>query len=417
MQIVDRPVVRSWCSDICQNQPFGFEIYTKEVSEKKLIYKVKSDGIVAEYPDRTLRQLDGDILGSDSLTPSYQSVAWTSSNLYQKLDADRAEAQAVVDEMEPTDPGYDDAVVALNDAIAAISEAQAELVVNGNINVAAITLPRLELIDTGSYTIDAVLVDLVTELQSEVSSCQFKVEWTHQAPEPTDINTVAIDDDGKMARIYLFAPQDAVEGDRYDIYRGSRSGFDLISEGLELESVVTDRWPAFGDQQYYRIVCRTENGDIEWKDYYYSLPAKSLRFDWADGSAETYYNIQLNDSFKKAFERREHQGGKGAGYWNSSYEHTGSYSAVRLDSEDSLDIEALGRHAGTCFCRTPEGHAFECNIDLTHNASYASALDDFAFTVTEVELTDAFKPQEADNDIEGDFKNSENISDISEEEE
>lgn len=342
VRIIDPPTCSVECNATCKAQPFSFTAYTDTVGAR-LGYKVVSKGILEDRPDGVRRQLNGDVVMTDMITPT-----WTTSGSRLKT---------------------------------------------------TVSIPVSELIDSGLYRIEAFTVN-VHDISSSVVSCDFAVAWTHQAPTPSSDITLDVDEENRSVKITLVSPTGAVNGDVYDLYRGTAAGFDLIKSSLQLNDVITDRFAAFGDQQFYRVCCRTTDGDIAWSNYVYSLPIDAMQFDWSDGSSESVHNLQLNDSYSKSFEKRDHIGQKkGSGYWNDTVTRTGSYSATAIKGREATNLEALGRHGGSAFCRTPEGYAFQCNVDVSRNTANSSILEDFSLNLTEVELTADFMP--TDDDIEG----------------
>ena len=392
VQLVDVPMCGVAVDAVCTAKPLSFEAYT-DTPGVSLAYKVLAGGLVAEMPDGVKRQLEGDAVAVGSLTPGWTETQWTSTKLHAQLTEAAAATQEQLDGMQEGDDGYDELVAELATLEARLAA------MTGTVYAATVTVEGADIIDSGAYKVAATITDQRTGLMSSAQSEPFTVVWAHQAPTPPDTVAVEIDEAERTARIVLAAPEGAAQGDVYDIYRGHRGGYDLIKDSLPLTAVLHDRWPAFGEQQFYRVVCRTVDGDIAWTDIVYSLPVEAMRFDWPDGSSETIHNIQLNDNYKKDFQRRQHLEGKGGGYWNGAVERTGSYSATAIKDAEAPNLEALGRHGGAAFCRTPEGYAFQCNVDVSRTNKMTSMLEDYSLSLTEVDLTRDFMP--SDDDIEG----------------
>lgn len=377
VSIIDAPMCEIECDAVCAAKPLYVEAYT-DLPYARLGYKVISEGIVQQLPDMELRQLRGDIIATGMVTPTWEEVSWSQTRRYGRLSEELQNA---------TD----------SDEIAAITAELAEL--SGTVYMTEVAVSDLHLVDTADYVVEAFTDDPSSGLSSKTATAMFEVEWTHQADVPSEDITVVPDVDGRLAVITLDPPDGATEGDVYDLYRGTAEGFDLIRAGLPLDAVVTDRFAAFGQQMYYRVCTRTVDGDIEFASYPYNLPVKSMRFDWADGSGETIHNVKLSDSYSKSFEARTHMDGTIGGFWGPSVSRTGSYSATCIEGVDDGPIIELARHGGSAFCRTPDGDAYRCNVDVSRDKENKSPLVSYSLDVTKVALSSDFTPR--DEDIEG----------------
>ena len=389
VEIVDIPTCDVAVADTLTVQPLSFEAYTNRTGSN-LSYKVVAEGIVADYPDKTRRQLNGDTVSVGSETPSWSRVTWSSTLKYSNLTAKIAEIEEELEGIDPSDERYEE----LENELADVQAEQASL--TGYIYKAVITTGKADFIDTGAYHIEASIADQRTGLASAAQTEPFTVDWAHQAPTPPDSMEIEVDYDERSVTIYLEAAEEEAAGDTYDLYRGTRSGFDLIKESLPTTAIVTDRYPAFGEQQFYRVVYRTADGDIAWTDVVYTLEVDAMRFDWADGSSESIHNLNFSDNYAKDFERRAHLDGKGGGYWNGTVERSGSYATTAIKGIESTNLEALGRHAGAVFCRTPEGYAFQCNVNVSRSNQQTSMLEEYSLAITEVDLTADFMPTDDD---------------------
>lgn len=316
-----------------------------------------------------------------------------------------------------------------------------------------ITLPGgLDLWDLARYNVSVVAVDRSTGLQSAEQIAEFGVAWAHQAPsiEPTytytptsdteiddeknyyaydpetqtysvvepeggedpsaegwyeqtettyvtltPINT--LDEEGihhQAVQINLTPPPGAAETDYYDIYRMTGDGVYLIGQSFPQTYTATDEYAPFGDALtlYYRIATRTIDGDVAFTDIEYVADGSAMRFDWAGGSLELPYNISIGDSYKKDVNFRKHMGGSIDGYWNSNIERKGSLSSdlVRLDQqEDVVMARQLAHYAGPVFVRTPDGSAYEADVQVT-DMSTTGTLEAIAIDATEIGLTQEF---------------------------
>ena len=391
--IVDPPTLSLTTSSTLTAQPYSFTATCN--TECNLTVIVTSQGAVGQFPDGVKRQTAGDTIYSAVLTP-----VWTSGN----------------DDYSTT-----------------------------------VTLPSgLDFWDLCNYTLSVVATDPETGLKSEPpAESEFTVSWSHQAPSPvqqtftvtedqtvvedtvyyeysdgvyveaepdgtenpseegwyevsdtayvtlTPINT--IDDDGlhvQAVQIALTAPANSDSSDVYDIYRVTGDGYYLIGEGFPLSYTATDNYAPFGDAltQIYRLAVRTVDGDVEFADIEYVASGAMMRFDWAGGTLELPYNISIGDKYKKDVSVRKHMDGTNDAYWNTNIDRTGSLSSdlIRLDQqEDVVLARELAHYAGPVFVRTPDGSAYEADVQIT-NMSTDGLLESIAIDATEIGLTDEF---------------------------
>lgn len=256
------------------------------------------------------------------------------------------------------------------------------------------------LIDGADYLITVRAVNPDKGLASPDSTAMFTVAWEHQAPYPSDSIAIVPDVEGRSVTVTLVPPANALAGDVYDIYRGNASGFDLIDAGLQLDDVFTDRYATFSDGSIcYRIALRTADGDTAWDDYYYELPCEVTRFDWPGGFAEFGWSLNFRDSIRKSYSRRQHKDGTTGGAYNPAIERTGSYDCRVIKGIDADAIEALlamSEYPNAVYCRRPDGHAFQCNVDIDLGNRVWSMLDEVSFSVDRFTLTEQFRLQAGD---------------------
>ena len=343
--------------------------------------------------DKTYYELDGgSYVEVESPTPadleSYYELVVTDS--YDEVEPVGAESPISEGWYEHA-PEYAEAVAS---AQAALADAQAAVAAHtGTVNAVEVQLPSdVDFVDGGRYTLDATVVSTVSGLSSAASSTTFDVAWEHQAPAPPDSVAVSVDQEQRTATIALPAPTGAADTDVYDLYRQTRGGFEAVRLSVPMGAVVTDRYPAFGDQGY-RVCTRTADGDLEFSDYPYSLPCSRLRFDWAGGHVELAYGVTYSDSSTKRFEARPHLDGGTSGYWRGGTDRTGSYGAIAIkafEREAVSALQSLAEHPGPVFCRTPRGDAFQCNVDVTEADGERTMLDKATFGITRVDITPEF---------------------------
>lgn len=341
--IVDPPTLTVTHGATMTAQPFSFTATTSDLCD--LIVIVTSQGASGQFPAGLLRQTAGDTIHSNVYTPE-----WTE-----------------------TETAFE----------------------------ATVTLPGgLDFWNLGSYQLSVEAIDRVTGLSSGAQISEFTVGWTNTAAYPYDFVTLTpIDEitaDGlhrQAVQIDLTPPTGSAQTDVYDIYRLTGDGPYLIGESFPLTYTAVDEYAPFGDMtQFYRIALRTVDGDVSFADIDYALTGDALRFDWAGGTLELPYNIGISDSYKKDVDIRQHLDGDTDGYWNSAIERTASLNSdvIRLtQGQDIIDARQLARYSGPVFVRTPDGSAYEADVQVT-DLSVEGALAAIAVDATEVGLTDEF---------------------------
>jgi len=264
---------------------------------------------------------------------------------------------------------------------------------------ATATLPEgLAFVDGTGYRVTATATDPATGLQSEPASATFGVSWSHQAPDPDGCATLTpidvTDADGlheQAVRVDLVAPADSVATDRFDLYRVTGDGAQLIGEGLPLACTVTDRYAPFGTgmEHEYRVACRTADGDVAWADVPYEMGGSALRVDWTGGSVELPYDLAVSDGYAKDVDVHEYLDGSTDAFYNAGARRTARYGAsvLRLADPDTMDaLRELARFAGPAFVRTPDGSAFLADVQVT-DLTPAWEVATVSLSATEVALT------------------------------
>lgn len=345
--IIDAPVVQVTAPAVLNVQPVSFTVAATQLCD--LIVILSSQGAAGQFPDGIRRQTEGDTIHSDIYSPDWQ---------------------------EDTDTGE---------------------------YTATVQLPAgLDLWQNGNYTIEVTGISQSTQLQSEKVSAEFEIDWTHQAADPYDFITITAidetDDEGyhrMAAMIELTVPDEAAEADVYDIYRLTGDGAVLIGEGFPLEYTAYDEYTPFGAEKSlaYRIAIRTADGDTEFADIPYEFENETLRLDWQSGFLELPYNLSIADSYKKDVEIRAHLDGSTDGYWNQNIARTSSLSTDVIKLTQERDIEQarqLARYAGPVFIRTPEGTAYEADVQVSDMSAENKSLMAIAIDATETGLTQEF---------------------------
>ena len=399
--IADAPSCEVYAEPVLDVQPMSFDVYTGE-STSRLLCTVRSLGCTHDLPDGAHDQLEGDVAWTEAISPALVSTTWGETDLYDSLvqaESDTADAladaQDELDGYEEGDEGYEDALVAVENAEAAHDAAVAARAAHpaaGETMAAEIEVPTVDLLDGGAYVLQVSAVESVAGLESPIAEMRFAVAYEHQAPDPDAELTP--DAAARTVEIALNEPDGYEDGDLYDVYRKTPTGYELAARGIEPEKVLVDNFAPFGGESLaYAICCRTTDGDTSYREFPYELDVHVLRFDWDGGSVELPHNIQLRDSYVKSFESRAHADGSVGGYYDRSVEMTGSYSSDAAKVEDPEAVRMLREmadHPGACFCRTPEGDAFQCNVDVSEIGGKVDAIAAVSLDVTRVRLTEPF---------------------------
>lgn len=279
--------------------------------------------------------------------------------------------------------------------------AEPEWVADGDDLVATVTAPEgLDLRDGATYSLRVVATDPDTGLATETEA-SFAVAWAHQAPapaEPTITPYDVTDADGFRTRgctLALTAPTGAAEGDLQDVYRVTPDGVQLVAEGVAAGTTIDDRYAPYGGGNAYRVAVVTADGDEDWDDFPYDLAGGDLRVDFGGDYVELPYNLRLSDGYEKDFEARRKLDGSTDGYWNQGVGRRGGLSTdvIRVEgAEQSRRVRSLARHVGPCFVRTPDGCAYEADVQVTGLSwSAGSSVLSVALDATEVGLTDEYR--------------------------
>lgn len=376
-------------------QPFTFQ--AEATSECDLIVIVTAQGAVSQFPEGVRRQPQGDTIFSARLVPEWtagQSTYTTQVQLPGGLDFwDLAR--------------YNVSVVAIDRS----TQLQSTEPVASFAVAWAHQAPSIEPVVSYSLSVDTTVDEDKTYYTYDSATSQYNIVEAEGDEDPvaegwyeqltTEFVTITAidttDDEGihhQSVEIALTPPATSVETDLYDIYRLTGDGAYLIGQSFPLTYTAVDEYAPFGDALtlYYRIATRTADGDVAFSDIEYVADGAAMRFDWAGGSLELPYNISIGDSYKKDVQIRKHMGGSVDGYWNENIERTASLSAdlVRLDQqEDVVRVRQLAHYAGPVFVRTPDGSAYEADVQIT-DLSTTGTLEAIAIDATEVGLTKEF---------------------------
>lgn len=370
--ITDYPECWVMMDGIVASKPAPFTVVSTS-SDCRVIVRCVSKGVGDHGPLGGDAQYEGDSAWAANLNPEWISV-----------DAVILDPQATVEEL-------------------AWAEELLEEYGNG-IYAAEVSIEMdAALVDGAGYSLSAYVVDNTTGLSSGEALADFAVEWSHQAPSPSDDTYVEADPLTRSATVYMYTPDGAAETDLCDVYRQTMSGFELIATDLKVNDTFTDRYAAFSDGSLgYRIAIRTVDGDAAWADYLYELPVEFTRFDWPGGVLELGWALQFDDNYEKSFQAREHKDGSIGGAYNPAVFKKGTYTAKlikEIDADAVLSMLALAEYPGPVYCRRPDGNSFQCNVNLSASNRQRSMLIDPSFSVERVSLTEDFML--APDDVEG----------------
>ena len=267
----------------------------------------------------------------------------------------------------------------------------------------SITITQADLIgrldDGAYYRLIATAEDDFGQTVEEIKP--FKVHWSHQAWRPTA--TFITDADNYIARITPIAGADYASGDTCDIYRIGMDGPELIYSGAQFGTEYVDPYPAFGVESGYKVVTITADNDYitpdnEFAEYdttvldlspYTQLDPGLLVIDYSGDRIELPYNITLDNSWAKDFQRTTYLGGHVTGDHNKAVLRDLSAASVIVRGDDS-DIEyqmrALARYAGLCHVRTPEGSSFVADVQVAkENQAYDTATVNYTLNIQKVD--------------------------------
>ena len=213
--------------------------------------------------------------------------------------------------------------------------------------------------------------------------------------------TVVIDDEEYIAKITVPQPSGAITGDTFDIYRLSADKPEKIIEDGIWGTAYVDPYPALGDYGY-RVCFKTLYGDYiiankqpAWVDVEEGLILEDIKtiIDFDGIQIPLTRNVNVGNSWEKAFEETRYLGGSIQGDWNIAVgrSSTATTTALTLTDQDIIDdLRRLAIYAGICHIRTFDGSSFACDIQVAEDRDHESygALAEFSFTVTKVDPED-----------------------------
>ena len=245
--------------------------------------------------------------------------------------------------------------------------------------------------DGAKYTLRCTVIDDYGQTAS--MEIPLDVDWVHQAGKPTA--TVKIDEYQRIAIITPIAPSNYWSGDVCDIYRISADKPELVVQGAEFGQTYVDPYPGFGDFCGHRIVTRTANGDyitedneLAWflcdSDVDDIIEEDSMIIDVNGDQIELPYNIELQNTWTKDFQRTTYLGGAVQGDWNPAVTRDTTANTVILrgrDLDKQISMRGLAGYAGLAHIRTPDGSSMACDIQVRETSSYQNKRVSYSMTI------------------------------------
>lgn len=248
--------------------------------------------------------------------------------------------------------------------------------------------------DSAKYVMVATVIDTFGQTASE--EVPFQVNWTHKAEIPSV--TVKADKVQRIMKITPIAPDNYVSGDTCDIYRLSADQPELIVKGAEFGTTYVDPYPAFGEAGGHRLVTRTVNGDyataigLGWYDTSSSdgdyLDDLNMVIDVNGDQIELPYEVTLNNTWGKDFQRTTYLGGSIHGDWNPAVTRDLSANTVIVRGDDldrQLAMRDLAGYAGVAHIRTPDGSSLTADIQITENQSFDTKKVSYSLTIKAID--------------------------------
>lgn len=266
----------------------------------------------------------------------------------------------------------------------------------------------LDLIDGATYSVAVVAVESSVGVRSDEVTGTFSVNLSHKAPQPSDdviVEPFDITDELGYrtigALVTLTDSSMAASTDTYEVYRVTQDGSSLVAGGLSGDSSVIDPYAPFGNSYLrYRVACRTDDGDVAWRDYDYYLmgdlkPGTGfLRIDWGSEYVELEHSVSHSDSYQKGFESRKHLDGAISGHWDEGTARTASLDATLIRGFESNAMESirrLARYSGPCMVRTIDGTAYEADVEVDGVSPSSGTVNvGVSMSATEIGMTEEF---------------------------
>lgn len=246
--------------------------------------------------------------------------------------------------------------------------------------------------DGAEYIIQIDFTDIYDHTVS--TEIPFTVRWKHQPEVPEA--TLTIDRENRIVIVNVARPSGYTAGDSFDLYRLSVDREELILKDGVYEENYVDIYPALNEKGGLLIVNKTSNGDyitadnsFAWSYYNFDFSEPKIVIDFGDETIELLYDISLENSWEKDFERTAYLGGAVQGDWNQAVKRNLKLSANSVSLREEGLIEKMRRlsdYPGVCHIRTPEGSSFSCDIQVNETVDGNSpCITNFSLSVSKVD--------------------------------
>ncbi len=251
--------------------------------------------------------------------------------------------------------------------------------------------------DGAAYRLVATVNDDVG--QSDETTLDFEVHWTHQALIPTA--TATIDTAQYIAEITPIAPGGTDPTDVFDIYRLSADKPQLVVENGTWGTTYVDPYPTIGEYGGHRVVFKTANGDYitatehpAWVDLDETdgdiLDLRYSVIDFDGNRLECDFNQSISNSFSKDFKETQYLGGSVQGDWNPAISRSSTVNTVFINTYDPdaiRTLRALASYPGICHVRTKDGSSYAADVQVGDEVSYdkAGKVVSASLTITRVD--------------------------------
>ena len=246
--------------------------------------------------------------------------------------------------------------------------------------------------DGARYSIQITFTDIYDHVAEK--KIPFVVRWKHQPEVPTA--TVSTIEDSKTASVIVNKPATYADGDTFDLYRMSVDREELILKNGVYGQKYIDPYPALNEHGGILVVNKSANGDyitadssFAWSYNNFSIIYGKTIINFDEEMIELQYDMTLDNSWKKDFERTTYLGGSVQGDWNQAVERDLKLSAnsVSLDETELIEkMRRLADYPGVCHIRTPEGSSFACDIQVTEAVDgNTPKIINFSLTVSKIE--------------------------------
>jgi hypothetical protein len=247
--------------------------------------------------------------------------------------------------------------------------------------------------DGARYVAIATVIDGYGQVATD--ALIFEVDWQVKSTIPAA--TITSDPETLSVSITPTA-DDVKDGDTCDIYRLSLDAPELIVSDGSFGTTYVDPYPAFGEGCGHRIVHKSAYGDYITED---NLPAwldtdeddtdqimePSIVIDYDDNRVILPYDIKIDNSWSKDFERTVYLGGSVEGDWNPAVTRdvSASTNILTSDIDEIKSMRALANYTGICHVRTPEGSSFAADVQVQESRATQNKLAEFSLTIKRVD--------------------------------